>query len=423
MFGFSAKRRSERGAAEHVHARRSSVRRLSVEAMEGRLMLSTNAADFLSPNYDAIQFSLDATGVQPASIETVYFHSFKDGGSLTFFTPTLDGAVAGVPIFLRDNNLSAGVISGSANVTRGNFNVGAPAVFDSDTLPTPGIPVLVISPNSSDATTYANSPSPLAADLIEELGDDEGGEIPIQSIIASIGPGAISTIGDRAIVSAPVGPQEIAAAKIPTSAFDDFRISGEWARPMMLELAGGEHRTPEREGTDRAGEFGDLRDGERATSESPLSNNYNSEHSGVKLARYVSDDNNLRQGAIRTMASKAPNDLQVANAEREVATVEAVAQWVLSSRLDSDSPPSREAPAGTASDGPLNFDNMHSARAEVFDSLGAEELAGAPLIDHVNTWATPLKATSLLMILALERIATGNSRRGKAHPMAQAQLP
>jgi hypothetical protein len=64
-----------------------------------------------------------------------------------------------------------------------------------------------------------------------------------------------------------------------------------------------------------------------------------------------------------------------------------------------------------------------SAHAEVYDQLGTSVAAGAEALFNRDTWRDSWKATPLLMILALERIAASNSRRAKKESSESAGRP
>ena len=54
-----------------------------------------------------------------------------------------------------------------------------------------------------------------------------------------------------------------------------------------------------------------------------------------------------------------------------------------------------------------------SVYAEVYDQLGTSDASGAQAAFKLDSWRDSWKATPLLMILALERIAASNTRRTK----------
>jgi hypothetical protein len=64
-----------------------------------------------------------------------------------------------------------------------------------------------------------------------------------------------------------------------------------------------------------------------------------------------------------------------------------------------------------------------SAYTEVYDKLGASEADGAEGLFNRDSWRDSWKATPLLMILALERIAASNSRRAKREVSDSAGRP
>jgi hypothetical protein len=69
--------------------------------------------------------------------------------------------------------------------------------------------------------------------------------------------------------------------------------------------------------------------------------------------------------------------------------------------------------------GPVNA----SAYAEVYDELGAIETVGTEALFNRDSWRDSWKATPLLVILALERIAASNSRRAKREVAESAGRP
>ena len=412
MFGFNVGRRRRKAAARGP----SRVRRLSVETMERRLMLATNAADFGAEDFITARYSLTSAGVQAIAIQSFESGAFTDGGFLTHFAPPGVSPTTGHTFVLSDSVLADRAFAGGVNPTRLNSTAQTPVDFDSDTLPTPGIPILVISPTANDTSDFSNSPSPPVTSSPEHLGDGEGGAIAIQSIIASIGPGATPAVGQSVIGKTSPGQNDAKrAASIVAVSFDSSPISGEWARPAMMELAGGEPGATGRQSASN-------RPSDEQSGQSPLSFDHNLQASRLHLVRYrATNDRDADEIAVSPADETRVNDLPNASFRKDDAVLDGARPWDLSSREKSYSPTSPEAQVEPGSDAFINREEKHLAQAEFFERLGADEVAAAPLIERAPTWDTPLKATSLLMILALERVATGNSRRGKGHAVVQTQ--
>jgi hypothetical protein len=388
---------------------------LSLEAMEGRLMLANNVVDFASMEELTVTSSFYVHEMRNLDVTELGLESDGMGGFVTRSWHLLN-ASQDASVFGWRQSLLGGTISVAGedlNVVP-KFNLDFSADFDSNTLPTPGIPILVIAPPANEPSVPEANPSPLVSSAQEGFDDSEGGEIPIQTIIASVGPGATEPIA-----AAPDGPNDTTGRiSLMSSAVDEQRIVGEWARPSMLELAGGEPRSGERQADNPDGEFPDSRTSDDSA-ELPLSFDHDSPGSAVRLARYGSHDLNAHPSVDGDAKAAAPHRLEVSQTNADV-FVEAYGlhnQVQAGSNADVSRDLSGDLPESTEGD----LDSERSARSEVFERLGNRELASARIANENDGWGTPLKATSVLMILALERIATGNSRRGNGSPRGASQ--
>jgi hypothetical protein len=196
----------------------------------------------------------------------------------------------------------------------------------------------------------------------------------------------------------------------PTQARD---ISGEWARPTMLEMAGGEptsmqppeasqhERTPLSDGDDNLRSRRPWSSG--AAADSPANNSRTaretnpSRHSADALPTEEAATANRRLSS----ASKQPVSLIAASplADAHSLVTPSASATTEAAKLDNDSASKSGAD--------------ESVYAEVYDQLGTSDASGAQAAFKLDSWRDSWKATPLLMILALERIAAGNTRRAK----------
>jgi len=426
----NSKRRLASAENSSIHFGRA--RRLSFERVEGRLMLSGDAQDFISWDAYSSEFRiaiypLGAAPVNLAPVEYVEGGFIQPGAVLSGYSA--DGAFDSVTTRANSNVLVSGPTitadynhSDSSGVT---FNFGGVH------LDTPAIPVIVFPGTDSDAgTTFVDQPATAGPPPVEVTAD-EGGAIPINSILAFVGQTDTWKSGERLASSASQTGRSHWGMPAAVGRTQVHEIAGEWARPAMLEMAGGEPASVEQPSDTRHEQTSMLNDGNNMRLGRLGS-------SGSTADTPASDSRSARDfdGSDRSADSVAPEEAAY-QTERLSATSRQPVSFVLTSHAASaDSPAKPNSTAATQSanretDSAVELNTVNeSAVAEVYDQLGTNEGVGAQAVFNRDAWRDSWKATPLLMILALERIAASNSRRAKTesrhsagHPQSHAPIP
>ena len=415
---FGSRRRS---AANCRPAGRAALRRLSVEAMEGRLMLSTNGPDFGSFDLLSTQFGLDAYQIKTAAIHSVQAGTPLEGGFVPSASSPLDGLFTSFDrtsvVGLRGSADHHVLLSPSTSETDFTSVTGNGMTdFDAVRFDTPGTPRLVIVRADSDGGLIQRLESTLAGNLRNGINENEGGAIPIQSILAVVGPGGTLESGERIVSKSGGEPAQI--TQTVTMSSEGGVISGEWARPTMLEMAGGEPVSIARPAPAPPDFTSTLDRDPRA--DQPLS----SRGAPSALANAFAH----RQGSAPSGGAAASTSIEETPTLTLRGSVGSVSQGTtsfaddwhplqLQSRVSSNDAVSQELPQ-EPSLLPAIAGPEASAYAEAFAQFGTrDETVRQSLAGH-NPWRESLKVTPLLMILALERIAASNSRRAKQESSA-----
>ncbi len=278
-----------------------------------------------------------------------------------------------------------------------------------------GLPVDYLSTNSvglqpvvfgmsNNGVVMEPSIKPIIAGPAENSpGPTEGGSIPIHTILADLHKDASvasdvksnSLKGTEKSVSPQLSVRPVATA--------DSAMSGEWARAMVFEIAGGE---PGAGGPHSSHDESTTTSGDETTLQrrEPLSS-FEMQQQIEKLARRqvaAAQASNGRDGV-------ASGQQQVGEADGRILAVAAPGD-------------SSEGEATSADDGatigtPLPDWTRHNAAtsafasAAVFDRLGDENRAIVESTFDRSAWLRSVGTTPLLMVLALERISAINSRR------------
>jgi hypothetical protein len=392
--------------------------------MEGRLMLSGDAPNYelwdtYSPEFSAALFPLgamplntfpavDADGgfILPGTVLTGY----SVRGS---FDPATNRAYIGsfAPSTPTPPGVSVSVFDHS--------DVDFGGVY----LDTPAVPLIEFpGTDSNPGTTFVDQPVDAGPQVTETFAD-EGGAIPINSILAFVGHTDSWTSGEQlASNSTSHASERLPAIPIlgqPARAMD---IAGEWARPTMLEMAGGEPASIQHAAAPEHEQTLFLEKGGGPLVRRPLSSGAAAD--AANNSRAARDDDASRRGA-DTVPS---DDSDGANVRSRAASQQPESLIHVSHIADAD--PQNHANAlamaeltnvgdAASKTGAVNA----SARAEVYDELGASEAAGAEALFNRDSWRDSWKATPLLLILALERIAASNSRRAKREVPESAGRP
>jgi hypothetical protein len=400
--------------------------------MEGRLMLSTTTdADFMPLDLTVAQFSLDSMDAAPGAKYTIVDAAGHQGGFIE--TPYSSGFISsdstfGTPLQLNPRGAEPNVDPQLPTIpTRSDTHVLAPS--------TPAEPALNIQDNvgspldSSLGTTtevFVNEPQvdgfelqPSVIPIWEMLPQGpsfdssfvrfrpeafpaEGGLIQIESVLTSmaslVGPELSDVFADTSIGNDPEEVEEpIRLAATATS--DGGAISGELARAITFEMAGGEP-----DDTEPA-----ARAARRDASQTPDGNTR-------PISREpVSEAGQRAQSVVGRVAAAGVPQAEMAPAQTSpaletlggmVAGVTPAAHPVFE-RTVGWTPVSTIAPIGAV---PGETAALDFAHMEAFEEL-ADEAATRSSLGLEFSLRGALNATPLLMILALERIAANNSRR------------
>jgi hypothetical protein len=235
---------------------------------------------------------------------------------------------------------------------------------------------------------------------------DEGGPIEIESMLGSIASLSRPSLQQDVAESAPVDDSEAGdpslrlAAGLPA---EGGAVSGELARAMAFELAGGEPAEAQRAVRVDRQEATSTPEGSRPTSSEPLSS-AREEASDVNRVdssaipspdEMVAGDTASTPGPVGEFASRLPRVVG-----------HAMGPFV-GPKLVVANVPMAMAPTTAA---PLD-----RAREEAFEEFATEEVAAGSSLGLEFSLRGALNATPLLMVLALERIAASKSRRIKRH--------
>jgi hypothetical protein len=406
--------------AQSTDTRCRALRRLSFEAMEGRLMLSGDAPEFVSwgaysPEFRLAIYPLASAPQQTAPVEIV------EGG---FIQPgaVLLGSSAHGTLDTVTNRANVGEIQ-PRTLTTISYNLsdwpGVTFNFDGVHLDTPSIPVIQFPATDSDAGTTFVDQVDIVGPAPTEVTADEGGAIPINSILAFVGQTDSWRSGERLASKATLQSREPNWGRPSVSNSAQAReIVGEWARPTMLVMAGGEparisqpeklqhEQTPVPDGDDNMLIRRRLSSG--AAADTPTNDSRTA--SDFDRTSSATDQSNDAAHASRRWSSSSDR----------LVSFDLTSHMVDADSLIRESTESAETKSienGSASDGNAL---KKSAYAEVYDELGNNDAVGAQDVFNRDTWRDSWKATPLLVILALERIAASNSRRAKREASSNA---
>jgi hypothetical protein len=393
-------RRRDRSNSSHS-------RRLDVELMESRMMLSATGFDNAAPVLDTTQFQVIPLRLTWTASDTVLTPPATDGGYIQFgfaqahpdlsqnaFTGAFNQHVASDAVA---NSQLFGVAGQDVNVvpawplnTANDTDGLQPAVIISQTYGSglaPDLKPVVLGPNPSAP------------------GTGEGGSIPIHAIFADFRKDSQLASGVKAVASPAIESslESLAAARqLPTS---DNALAGEWARAMVFEIAGGEPTASDLHSLD--GQGGKTSDTDATLQHAePLSSIHNSQQN-LKLA-------SVRHTVAKPADATSTGELTQAQAEQQSRQLAAVIMQLLDSgKLAAGF--SAPLSAGQFSASNLltteGLDPTAFAAAAVFDQLGEQNTAVIESSVEGKSWLRSIGTSPLLMVLALERIAALNSRR------------
>jgi hypothetical protein len=395
-----------------------------MESMEGRLMLATTVTEFLPSGLTAAQYFTDSDAPAFTANRSTFDFSLHEGGFISAplkpVTNPLDLDAVGDfsppqlapsnPSFQDSADLPASVanpvnISGGDTTlsTEDNSNSGGLHFGNS------GIqPAIISSYESTRGAAAFIGPVLSASHFVEPL-RDEGGPISIAAVLTNIRP--LETLESHE-----PAPTQLAASvddEAPTTSSltdlqgpADREISGELARALVFEIAGGEPTASARiPHADRTDASADPPDGISQQIYRPVSiQDQPSQAQGSmpeRVGRTVQVRSTIAQHGAGSVFRTAVQNFRggddqatisptlVPLSERKIASAGAAVAAIAAPR--------------------------DPARAQVFEGLGQQsDVPAEPLAIQIS-WRGALNATPLLMILALERIAASNSRRASRH--------
>ena len=384
-------KRAERGS-------RAAGRCLRVESMEGRLMLSTTTA---TPGETPTDF------VQIAPIQVQTLRTYVDGGFVQSSYVPLNNDVVTFHVLKTSDQTNGTTIPDllsdgsflSTNVVGEQYMASLPASFNSYTFNSyvdgGGIIVRV-----SGGFPLMRFPSPQVA------ANPEGGAIPIDPVLPKSTPSLVRKPETLLVSATPKMSDNLvidSQLAIATAKPSSSEISGEWARAAVFEIAGGESTTVASDSTGVQGN--DLHEAEPVTSDDPApapvhTVAYNSTEQMPEHPRKLSafeNESNSFDPRITISPSAIVGDNNVpslfdarANGSK---TVAALAGPILPADV-------RQADAQT-----------RKVAAAAFDQLGADDAAFCTPSIESRRSGTSFFIKPMVLILALERIATRRERR------------
>jgi hypothetical protein len=399
-----------------------------MESMEGRLMLANLASDFMHVDLAPAQFHVVAD--KPAF--TISGWTFaplgREGGFImTPISPEIDAveinlgfagdaaapqatpaspATPGTPTIqypadpIISDALNTNSINGDAPFTEALNGLGGMSLFENTDIQ----PAVITTIGGMRSSIEFVGPV-AAASYGEKSGSDEGGPISITAVLTAVRPLESTEPLEPGTAHYVVTTSDTSAASrlADASGSADRQITGELARAMVFEIAGGEpantrnarpgdkhpNAVPQQSGSPEAARPVSYQDGpvsSRGTTAGPVVRSVFARPAA--LVRHTVGGNVVKPALHQaysgheSAAALLPS-LPLSEPGGVVANINEVL-------------PSAE---------------IQPAYASVFEQLGEEaELATDPPATAFS-WRTALNATPLLMVLALERIATSNSRR------------
>jgi hypothetical protein len=394
--------------------------------MEGRMMLSASGLDVAPPALDMSLFTIAPRNISFAAANVTLTTQSSDGG-YTFsdgmytnsdgvFTsyPSIGGVASPVLTAVSDRHgTSVAGIQQLYGVAGQDINLLPPWQFttsyDSDGLQ----PAVIVSQaNGSglapDLKPIVIGPSPTAP------GSPEGGSIPIHAIFADFRKDSNLVSGGKSISSPATESTLESLASMRRASTSDNAITGEWARAMVFEIAGGE---PTASDSHLLGE-------QPATTSST--------DDKLEHSEPVSSIETLQQNeqlASRQSVGRPTNEALV----NEQGQLQADQSYGQITAVSTKSPRGGHRTAGSATPAQISQfaadwsaesatpDLTATAAATVFDQLGEGNAAVIESTLDGKSWLRSIGASPLLMVLALERIAALNSRRARESRIAAAK--
>ena len=375
-------------------------RRLGVELMEGRMMLSATGFEGTVPVLDMTQYSTFPLKFTWAVSDVALTTQPTDGGYIS------SNDFAGITRAFGPHSTSvADTISLSYGVA-GQALDAVPAwetnnYFSSDSN---GIQPAVIVPSVDSDSPVTHMVPVVVGPSPNMPGASEGGSIPIHAIFADFHQDSHLASGVKA-VSSPAGETSLGSlASARQLSAPDNAISGEWARAMVFEIAGGEPTASDSHSLD--GQRTTTSDSDPTLQNSKPLSSVDAPQQSVKLAaRHTSGQPN------EVAPVDGPGQPQAMQSNEQVVAI--VAQLLKDGKLtaDASTPTAFEQ---LLADNPRATDNPDVATfaaAAAFDQLGKGNAAVIESSIDGKSWLRLIGTSPLLMMLAFERIAALNSRR------------
>jgi hypothetical protein len=403
---------------------------LSVEPMEPRLMLSAMSLSFTPVNQETPQISAEVGRLNPGGGQIFRIATPGEGGFIGFDSSPTSASLDGTLV------LSGGVVANSVPRVSGSIsladNVGIDGATWTYVLPTASFEVrpAVIVTSESGAVLRPSFEPVKVGDWAYRNDREPGGSIPIESILKGIEQGnalesshqlrttlaadaAVDTasplsrgFSSRLSLSANSDPEE--SSRESGSVSVETTISGEWARAMVFETAGGEplEFSPTQV---KQGKSSPPPDPESdRTGEGPLSS-HAIQHASQGITQLASAGRTDTAAEIASAAGEAIDSRtlnRVAN--------ERLGPFASNRNLPDHQPDlvSSESAEDTAvGQGGLDGFQVLVSAAEAFAQFGTSETALIRASADDDTPRGSLIAPSVLTLLALEWIAVSHSRR------------
>jgi hypothetical protein len=423
------KQASNRSHAEHHNvvgsariARRAS-RRLRMESMEGRLMLSTTVTYFTPVDMTPAQISFDADQPVVTVGQFEFSPAFREGGFIvTPFSPTTDsfhsvdfdvveviGAPQEFPANPADQPLADSITNNSATInvstnTDTNFAAGLDAGPSGVLFGNTGLQPAVISSLELKRAAEEIVGPVLTANDVEEASRDEGGPISIAAVLTGVRPleglePHVPAPSQLAVATDEDSPPTVRIAGLPSSV--DRQISGELARATVFEIAGGEPAiAAAKSQVDRTDPHAEPRAEVEPEIYRPVSNQGQPIPARDVVPERVSHRATNRPAEFALHGSGPSFGLALHRSIRDDQSTGSLAY------LDQVTEPNAVLAGANAA----NASTLDAAHEEVFERLGETANVAATSAAINLSWRGALNTTPLLMILALERIATSNLR-------------
>jgi len=416
MFNLFRNHRRKRADGRHQAPVASGLsRRLALESMEGRLMLSAASLDFTSLSSHISQLNLQNDN------QVVHVSTQVEDGYITFDF-SLSGRASdsnspqsGISLYndaVQDLVNHNALLQSDTNIT---WNL-----FDSADAMSNGIRPVVIVVADGDGSFQNFIGPPLLGNSESSTHWEEGGAIPIESILTQVPalgaePGKVSTT----LISAKSAAASHNIGRLtPSSAMPDV-VTGEWARAVAFETAGGE------KGAERSATQTGRNNSNSTPIESirvgsgPLSNSApNAAATAHGKKAFVAAQELSADGSsgVTNAVLHGPNSLP-----RDQGMLDILSSFPVVTQIAHLEMADASSEANSASDAAI----LDFSYAEAFQQLGEqEETANYSLVaDYTRRF---VGAMPLLTILALERITARNSRRvnkeSSAAPLRQPML-